>query len=106
MRERRSKPYMVAVTFCRKTLQMVIDTGASCSLFNRKTDVQTAVCTSQVGATFSKTNVMYRRCDPTSRRNKRTLGYEGQTKVVKLVVMKKEGLSLMGRDWIELVKLN
>lgn len=50
---------MVAVTFCRKTLQMEIDTGASCSLFNRNTDVQTAVCTSQVGTTFSKTNVMY-----------------------------------------------
>lgn len=49
---------------------------------------------------------IYGRCDPTSRRNKGTLGYEGQTKVVKLVVMKKEGLSLMGRDWIELVKLN
>ena len=101
---RKPRPYLVKVKFCHKLVSMEIDTGAPTSLVGMQTYRKLFP-----HLTLRRPSVRLITCTgeeiPVAGELRGQVEYEGQ-KEVKLVVMKKNGPSLLGRDWLEKIQLN
>ena len=101
---RKPRPYLVKVKFCHKLVSMEIDTGAATSLVGMQTYRKLFP-----HLTLRRPSVRLITCTgeeiPVAGELRGQVEYEGQ-KEAKLVVMKKNGPSLLGRDWLEKIQLN
>ena len=98
---KRSKPLLVTLQLNQQTLSMELDTGASLSIINDKT-YKSLWSTQQ--PLLEDTNI---RLHTYTKETIRVLGqiivvvtYKEQVRMLPLLVVAGEGLSLFGRDWL------
>ena len=97
-------PIVVTVTVQEKELNIEIDTGAAVSLIREKTFRQTW----QKGNTppLEPTNMKLSEEVSVLGTINVNVKYEKENKRLSLIVVKGDGPSLLGRDWLMLLKLN
>ena len=101
----KSHPYVVNVEVSGKPLQMEIDTGASLTLVSERTfqEYWPSMALSPTGVklhSYSGESV------PVVGTAQVNVKYQGQVATLPLIVVKGEGPSLLGRNWLGEVKLN